>query len=91
MIAAHDVGATEVLLLPSRAMPKTSSGKLTRAACRAGIADGSIATIARWRVDQPTPAAREPGGTAGLKSGLRRGAAARVSGGKRRLPVVGAN
>jgi acyl transferase domain-containing protein/acyl-CoA synthetase (AMP-forming)/AMP-acid ligase II/acyl carrier protein len=64
VIAAHDVGATEVLLLPSRAMPKTSSGKLTRAACRAGIADGSIATIARWRADQP---ARDPGeqGTGG--------------------------
>ncbi len=63
VIAAHDVGATEVILLPSRAMPKTSSGKLTRAACRAGIADGTIATVARWRADPPpSPAARESGG-----------------------------
>ncbi|HEX3760995.1 MAG TPA: beta-ketoacyl synthase N-terminal-like domain-containing protein [Kofleriaceae bacterium] len=51
--AAHDVGATEVVLLPARGMPKTSSGKLTRAACRAGIADGSIACVARWRADLP--------------------------------------
>jgi amino acid adenylation domain-containing protein len=50
--AAHHVGPTEVFLLPGRAIPKTSSGKLQRAACRAGIADGSIAIVARWRADE---------------------------------------
>jgi acyl-CoA synthetase (AMP-forming)/AMP-acid ligase II len=53
--AAHGVGATEVFLLPGRAMPKTSSGKLQRAGCRAGIANGSIAVVAQWRADQASP------------------------------------
>ncbi len=55
--AAHQVGPAEVFLLPGRAMPKTSSGKLQRAGCRAGIADGSIAVVAHWRADRPSPAA----------------------------------
>jgi acyl transferase domain-containing protein/acyl carrier protein len=55
--AAHDVGATEVFLLPGRAVPKTSSGKLQRAGCRAGIADGSIAVVAHWSAEQSSPAA----------------------------------
>ena len=56
--AAHDVAATEVFLLPGRSMPKTSSGKLQRAGCRAGIASGSIAVVAQWRADQPSPGAQ---------------------------------
>jgi acyl transferase domain-containing protein/acyl-CoA synthetase (AMP-forming)/AMP-acid ligase II/acyl carrier protein len=71
VITAHDVGATEVVLLPARGMPKTSSGKLTRAACRAGIADGSIACVARWRADQPASVAveaSEPEAAGGARS-----------------------
>jgi amino acid adenylation domain-containing protein len=45
----HDVAADEIALLAPRTLPKTSSGKPTRAATRDGIADGSIATLARWR------------------------------------------
>ncbi|MCY0989540.1 beta-ketoacyl synthase N-terminal-like domain-containing protein [Nannocystis sp. ILAH1] len=56
--AAHDVAVAEVALLPPRAMPKTSSGKLTRGACRDGVADGSIETLAHWRADDAVHDAR---------------------------------
>ncbi len=46
--STHALNVAEVLLLKARAMPKTSSGKLIRSACRAGVRDGSIVPVSRW-------------------------------------------
>jgi acyl-CoA synthetase (AMP-forming)/AMP-acid ligase II/acyl carrier protein len=55
-----------VVLLKSRSIPKTSSGKIQRRACKAGFLDGSLDEVAR-DVATATPAAD----VAGLKAALR--------------------
>ncbi len=45
----HEVGADAVLLLKPGSMPKTSSGKIQRHACRAGFIDDSLDVLARWQ------------------------------------------
>jgi acyl-CoA synthetase (AMP-forming)/AMP-acid ligase II len=47
----HGIVVSAVSLLPVGAMPKTSSGKLRRRACRAAFDDGSLDEIARWVAD----------------------------------------
>jgi len=44
----HGVTLSVVSLLSLGGMPKTSSGKLRRRACRAALLDGSLSEIARW-------------------------------------------
>jgi acyl-CoA synthetase (AMP-forming)/AMP-acid ligase II len=41
-----------VCVLPIGAIPKTSSGKLRRRACRAGFVDGSLHELARWESER---------------------------------------
>jgi acyl-CoA synthetase (AMP-forming)/AMP-acid ligase II len=44
----HEVQAYAVLLLAPGSLPRTSSGKRQRLACRAGFLEGSLNTLARW-------------------------------------------
>jgi acyl-CoA synthetase (AMP-forming)/AMP-acid ligase II len=44
----HGVNLSIVAILGVGGVPKTSSGKLRRSACRDALADGSLGEIARW-------------------------------------------
>lgn len=59
----HDVEPSAVLLVPARAIPKTSSGKVQRSACRQLVADRAIEIVADWSAPVPEePAPDEPDG-----------------------------
>ena len=47
----HGIVLSAVSVLSHGAMPKTSSGKLRRRACRDAFGDGSLDEIARWVAD----------------------------------------
>ncbi|MBZ4422338.1 non-ribosomal peptide synthase/polyketide synthase [Myxococcus sp. RHSTA-1-4] len=60
----HEVQAHEVLLLEPGSIPKTSSGKIQRHACRAGFLSGALRTVAVWKEGQSrVMAPAEPDGT----------------------------
>jgi len=42
----------EILLLRQNTIPRTSSGKIQRGACRASFLDGTLEVIGRWRPDR---------------------------------------
>jgi 8-amino-7-oxononanoate synthase len=44
----HDLVVESILLLRAGSIPKTSSGKIQRHACRNGYLDGSLQVVARW-------------------------------------------
>lgn len=44
----HEVRVSGILLLEAGAIPKTSSGKIQRQACRAGFLNGSLHLVAAW-------------------------------------------
>src|SRR6185369_10553056 len=44
----HEVTPDAVVLLKPASLPKTSSGKIQRHACRAGFLSGSLAAVASW-------------------------------------------
>jgi acyl-CoA synthetase (AMP-forming)/AMP-acid ligase II/acyl carrier protein len=46
--AEHDIEAQVVALLPPKTVPKTTSGKPQRAACRARFLTGTLPTISIW-------------------------------------------
>jgi acyl carrier protein len=50
ILEEHEVKAHEVLLLKTGAIPKTSSGKIQRRACRAAYLSGSLDAIGQRRV-----------------------------------------
>jgi 8-amino-7-oxononanoate synthase/acyl carrier protein len=62
----HEVGTDTVLLLKAGSMPKTSSGKIQRHACRAGFLDGSLDVVARWQSWQSNEAPRAPASGIGV-------------------------
>ncbi len=47
--AEYELPVEAIVLLKAGSIPKTSSGKIQRYACRQGFLDGSLETIARWR------------------------------------------
>ena len=47
----HEVRVHAVLLIKPNGLPKTSSGKIQRHACRAAFLDGSLPVLARWQAD----------------------------------------
>ena len=49
----HELGLDAVLLVKAGSVPKTTSGKIQRHACRDGYLNGSLAVVARWEVGQP--------------------------------------
>ncbi len=47
--AEHDLAVDAILLLKAGSIPKTSSGKIQRHACRDGYLDGSLAVVGQWQ------------------------------------------
>jgi len=48
---------SEILLLRQNSIPRTSSGKIQRGACRASFLDGTLEVIGRWRPERSGQAA----------------------------------
>jgi len=47
--AEHELAVDAVVLVRAGSIPKTSSGKIQRHACRSGYLDGSLAVVGQWR------------------------------------------
>lgn len=58
----HEVHVHAVVLLKARSIPKTSSGKIQRRACRAGLLQGGLDELARFLF--PVPAKSDAGSAA---------------------------
>ncbi len=56
----HEVTPDVVVLLKPASIPKTSSGKIQRHACRAGYLAGSLAAVASWTAPHPGPLSHLP-------------------------------
>ncbi|MFN6483917.1 MULTISPECIES: polyketide synthase [unclassified Nostoc] len=48
VVQQHDIEVYAVLLLKTASLPKTSSGKVQRSACRAGFLAGSLDVVVDW-------------------------------------------
>ena len=48
----HELGLDAVVLVKAGSVPKTTSGKIQRHACRDGYLQGTLAAVARWEVGQ---------------------------------------
>jgi acyl-CoA synthetase (AMP-forming)/AMP-acid ligase II len=48
--AAHGIQISTIVFLAPGVLPKTTSGKIQRYACREGVRSGALPTIARWDV-----------------------------------------
>jgi alkylation response protein AidB-like acyl-CoA dehydrogenase/acyl-CoA synthetase (AMP-forming)/AMP-acid ligase II/acyl carrier protein len=55
---SHDVRLHTLVLLPPGALPKTSSGKVQRQACRLALVDDGLPVVARW--ESPVGRSRRP-------------------------------
>jgi acyl-CoA synthetase (AMP-forming)/AMP-acid ligase II/acyl carrier protein len=55
----HELAADAVVLLQTGGLPKTSSGKTPRHACRAAFLDGTLNVVAQWRAAQKPVLQRE--------------------------------
>jgi 8-amino-7-oxononanoate synthase len=53
----HEFPLAAIVLVKAGTIPKTSSGKIQRHACRAGFLDGSLAVVEQWRPGLKTSAA----------------------------------
>jgi len=57
----HGLEAHAVILIPPRTLPKTSSGKVRRRACREALAAGRLAVVASWYAGVRREGSRDPG------------------------------
>lgn len=48
IVDQHDVSPSTIVLLSPGGLPKTTSGKVQRQACRAGLMDGTLKAVAVW-------------------------------------------
>ena len=48
MSAEHELALDAIVLIKAGSIPKTSSGKIQRHACRDGYLAGSLSEVARW-------------------------------------------
>ncbi|HUS39047.1 MAG TPA: aminotransferase class I/II-fold pyridoxal phosphate-dependent enzyme [Pirellulales bacterium] len=61
----YSLAVDAVVLIRMRSMPKTSSGKVQRFACREMMEGSTLKVVAQWRLGQPLDATHgAPGGTA---------------------------
>ncbi|MFM7427055.1 MAG: AMP-binding protein, partial [Elainella sp.] len=62
----HDLQVQAIALLKPTSLPKTSSGKIQRYACRMGFQSGTLSTVATWTLGQPlsSPEPLPPSGPA---------------------------
>jgi acyl carrier protein len=51
VVREHGIRPHTIALIPPHALPKTSSGKVRRAACRAALATGDLPVLRSWRED----------------------------------------
>lgn len=58
---AHEVPVVAVVACPPQAVPKTSSGKIRRSACRDAFFSGDLPRLAEWRTDAPGAASQTLG------------------------------
>ncbi|MGI0480276.1 fatty acyl-AMP ligase, partial [Geminocystis sp. CENA526] len=59
----HELQVYSIVLLKTGSIPKTSSGKITRYACRQGFLDGSLQVVAQWKVgEEKISSLRQEGG-----------------------------
>ncbi|MBN2477134.1 MAG: aminotransferase class I/II-fold pyridoxal phosphate-dependent enzyme [Pirellulales bacterium] len=49
--AEHELALDEIVLIKAGSIPKTSSGKIQRHACRDGFLAGALAMVGRWTAD----------------------------------------
>jgi len=57
--AEHELVSSSIVLIRTRSIPKTSSGKIQRRACRQKYLDGELTIVAEWNVGEDMPAARD--------------------------------
>jgi len=58
--SAHELPVSAIALVKAGSIPKTSSGKIQRHACRKGWLDGSLAVVAQWSaVEDPAAVEKE--------------------------------
>jgi len=57
----HDVAPAAVVLIKPHSIPKTSSGKIQRHACRAGFVEETLPVVAQWSIDEGTTVHRKRG------------------------------
>ncbi|MGW0768588.1 beta-ketoacyl synthase N-terminal-like domain-containing protein [Streptomyces sp. NPDC002676] len=65
LAAEHEVTLDALVLLRTRAIPKTSSGKIARRAAKQGYVNGTLDTVAVWRAARPAPVAADAARRAG--------------------------
>lgn len=53
--AEHELPLDAVVLVQAGSIPKTSSGKIQRHACRQAYLDGSLAVVSQWRASKQQP------------------------------------
>ncbi|BAQ66805.1 type I polyketide synthase [Geminocystis sp. NIES-3709] len=59
----HELQVYSIVLLKTGSIPKTSSGKITRYACRQGFLDGTLQVVAEWKTgEEETQLSRNGGG-----------------------------
>ena len=58
--AEQELVISAILLIRTRSIPKTSSGKIQRHACRQKYLDGELTVVAEWNLGEPLPEARQP-------------------------------
>ncbi len=51
----HELGLDAVVLVKAGSVPKTTSGKIQRHACREGYLNGTLSVVAQWEVGQTLP------------------------------------
>ena len=54
----HDLPLETIVLVEAGSIPKTSSGKIQRHACRSGYVAGTLETVAQWQAGGEEPSAR---------------------------------
>ncbi|MGO8690604.1 MAG: aminotransferase class I/II-fold pyridoxal phosphate-dependent enzyme [Thermoguttaceae bacterium] len=55
----HDLHLDAIVLVKAGSIPKTSSGKIQRHACRHGYLNGTLDVVGRWRAGEALPETRE--------------------------------
>ncbi|MDO5308432.1 MAG: aminotransferase class I/II-fold pyridoxal phosphate-dependent enzyme [Planctomycetia bacterium] len=67
----HEIPVNAIVLIKSGRLPKTSSGKVQRHACRAAFLDGSIFNdaVATWSIDDETIPSQKPKGATHSENG----------------------
>jgi len=59
----HELQVHALVLIKPLRIPRTSSGKIQRHACRTGFLEGSLPAVAEWRADTPSPTPMATGET----------------------------